>query len=268
VLLTLDNLYPLEHWGELFRSRDVFVRLDPGAGRGHHRHVQTAGNQSKFGIPIPELPRLRQLADRHGARVVGLHVHAGSGILDPGHWSEMATLLAETAAGMPDVRVLNLGGGLGVPDTGGEPALDLAAIDAALARVQAAYPDFALWLEPGRYIVAAAGVLLARVSQTKGKGEVRYVGVNTGMNSLIRPALYGAYHEIANLSRLGEPAVHLTDVVGPTCETGDVLGAERLLPEAREHDVIAIATAGAYGRVMSSSYNLREPAVELVLPVS
>jgi len=92
------------------------------------------------------------------------------------------------------------------------------------------------------------------------------VGVTTGMNSLIRPALYGAYHEIVNLSRLGEPAMHLTDVVGPICETGDVLGTERLLPESRENDVMAIATAGAYGRVMSSTYNLREPAVELVLP--
>ena len=116
--------------------------------------------------------------------------------------------------------------------------------------------------------ILSAGVLLARVTQTKGKGEVGYVGINTGMNSLIRPALYGAFHEIVNLSRVGEPATQLTDVVGPICETGDYLGVERLMPPAEENDVILIANAGAYGRVMSSHYNLREPAIEIVMPAA
>jgi diaminopimelate decarboxylase/aspartate kinase len=131
--------------------------------------------------------------------------------------------------------------------------------------LKAAYPQYELWLEPGRYVVAEAGVLLANVTQTKGKGDVRYVGIATGMNSLIRPALYGAYHEIANLTRLGEPSAHIVNVVGPICETGDKLGTDRLLPECNEGDVLLIANAGAYGRVMSSNYNLRAPAPEFVL---
>jgi diaminopimelate decarboxylase/aspartate kinase len=114
-------------------------------------------------------------------------------------------------------------------------------------------------------MVAAAGVLLARVTQLKGKGAVRYLGVATGMNSLIRPALYGAHHEIHNLSRLDQSGEHMFTIVGPICETGDVLGRDRLLPPSREGDVLLIANAGAYGRVMSSSYNLREPAPELTL---
>jgi len=122
-----------------------------------------------------------------------------------------------------------------------------------------------VWLEPGRYLVAEAGVLLARVTQLKSKGEQHYLGLATGMNSLIRPALYGAYHRIVNLSRLSEkPSVRYT-VVGPICESGDVLGESRMLPPAQEGDVMLIANAGAYGRVMASHYNRRAPAEELVI---
>jgi diaminopimelate decarboxylase/aspartate kinase len=103
------------------------------------------------------------------------------------------------------------------------------------------------------------------VTQVKGKGDMRYVGVGTGMNSLIRPALYGAYHEIVNLTRAAEPATDTVTVVGPICETGDRLGSDRLLPPTREGDVILVANAGAYGYVMSSPYNRREVAREVVI---
>jgi diaminopimelate decarboxylase/aspartate kinase len=197
--------------------------------------------------------------------VIGLHAHTGSGILKADNWEDVARTLAELAAEFPDVTYLDVGGGLGVPEKPGQRALDMAKLDASLAAIRAAAPDYELWLEPGRYIVAEAGVLLATVTQVKGKGEVQYVGVSTGMNSLIRPALYGAYHEIVNLSRLDEPAEQVVNVVGPNCETGDRLGNDRLLPGCREGDVLLIATAGAYGYVMSSHYNLREPATEFVV---
>jgi diaminopimelate decarboxylase/aspartate kinase len=127
------------------------------------------------------------------------------------------------------------------------------------------HPKLAFWLEPGRYLVAQAGVLLAQVTQIKGKGEVKYVGVATGMNSLIRPALYGAHHDIVNLSRSNEPATELVNIVGPICESGDQLGNDRLLPVSQEGDVLLIANAGAYGFAMSSHYNLRDPAEEIVI---
>ena len=131
--------------------------------------------------------------------------------------------------------------------------------------IKAAYPQFELWLEPGRYLVADAGVLLARVTQLKRKGDYRYVGVDTGMNSLIRPALYDAWHEIVNLSRCDEAADTLYQVVGPICESGDVLGSNRRLPECADGDVLLIAQAGAYGAAMASHYNLRAPAAEVVI---
>ena len=120
-------------------------------------------------------------------------------------------------------------------------------------------------IEPGRYISAESGVLLARVTQLKHTPDARFVGINTGMNSLIRPALYGARHEIVNLTRLDEDAVYIADIVGPICESADKLGGQRLLPETEEGDVMLIGNGGAYGRVMASAYNMREPAGEAVI---
>lgn len=265
VWVTLDNLHPLREWGEIFAGRELFLRLDTGQGRGHHEHVRTAGIHSKFGIPLFELDEVRDLAAQHGARIVGLHAHIGSGILQADNWRDIAATLVGAARSFPDVRMLDLGGGLGVPEKPGQDVLDMPGLDTSLAEFKSEYPEYELWLEPGRYVVAEAGVLLACVTQTKGKGDVRYVGVSTGMNSLIRPALYGAYHEIANLSRLSESTDHVVNVVGPICETGDKLGTDRLLPDCREGDVLLIANAGAYGYVMSSRYNLREPALEIAI---
>jgi diaminopimelate decarboxylase/aspartate kinase len=220
---------------------------------------------SKFGVPLFEMEELGELVENAGARVVGLHAHTGSGILTPDNWRDTGASLLQIARQFPDVRYLDLGGGLGVPEKPGQKPLDMAALDEVLSEIKSAHPDYELWLEPGRYLVAQGGVLLAQVTQLKGKGEVQYVGVSTGMNSLIRPALYGAYHEIANLSRLTEPATRVVNVVGPNCETGDRLGSDRLLPDSKEGDVMLIANAGAYGYVMSSHYNLREPAREFLI---
>ncbi len=156
-----------------------------------------------------------------------------------------------------------MGGGLGVPENASQHSLDVQAINNSLLQAKSAFPDIQIWMEPGRFLVAEAGVLLARVTQVKSKNEVNFIGIETGMNSLIRPALYGSYHEIVNLTRLDEAPALTAHIVGPICESGDVLGYSRILPKTREGDVILIANTGAYGRVMSSHYNLREPAREI-----
>lgn len=266
ITVTIDNLHPLEAWPELFSGQGVFLRLDPGQGGGHHEHVRTAGVASKFGIAPGQLDRLSELLAKAGATVLGLHAHKGSGIRGAGTWSDTALFLATAAERFPSVKVLNLGGGFAVAEKPGQLGLDILAVGESLAKFKAAYPEFEIWLEPGRFLVASAGVLLATVTQLKDKGEVRYVGIDAGMNSLIRPALYGAYHEIVNLTRIDERPTELLSVVGPICESGDTFGHARYLSGCREGDVLLIATAGAYGRVMSSWYNLREPAQERLLP--
>ncbi len=265
LLVTLDNLYPLQAWPELFAGRRIFVRMDPGQGRGHHEHVKTAGVHSKFGVPLFEVDELEKLTQKIGVDVVGIHAHSGSGVQDPEAWRSVAVQLVGIAQRFPNVSAIDLGGGIGVAEKPGDRPFDLQKLDELLTEVRETYPQYAIWMEPGRYLVARAGVLLTHVTQIKGKGDMRYIGVGTGMNSLIRPALYGAYHEIVNLTRAGEAPSETATIVGPICETGDRLGTDRLLPPSREGDVILIANAGAYGYVMSSHYNRREVAPEVVI---
>jgi diaminopimelate decarboxylase/aspartate kinase len=262
---TLDALHPLQQWPELFANREIMLRVDLGRGLGHHDKVRTGGAGSKFGLPLEQLDAFVALAAKNRTRIVGLHAHLGSGILEAGHWAEVYGQLASLAEKIGSVAYLNLGGGLGVPSHPGEAELDLAALDAGLNAVRQAYPQYRLWLEPGRWLVADAGVLLARTTQVKRKGALNYLGCDAGMHALIRPALYDAWHEIVNLSRLDEAATTLYQVVGPICESGDVLGADRRMPEASEGDVLLIAQAGAYGESMSSHYNLRDLAQPAVI---
>ena len=264
VPVTLDALHPLQHWPDLFARREIMLRVDLGRGLGHHDKVRTGGSDSKFGLPLEHLDAFMELARRHDVRITGLHAHLGSGIMDASHWPTVCGQLASIAERVGSVRTLNLGGGLGVPSHPGEAELDIAAVDAALAEVKRTYPQYELWLEPGRWLVADAGVLLAHVTQTKRKGTIDYLGCDAGMHVLIRPALYDAWHEIVNLSRLGASADIVYQVVGPICESGDVLGVDRHLPRSEEGDVLLIAQTGAYGESMSSRYNLRalaEPAI-------
>lgn len=263
--LTLDSLHPLQHWPELFKDKDVIIRLNPDRPRGHHQHVKTAGPKAKFGIPLDQLDLLKARVEASGVNVIGFHCHAGSGVTEPDHWKELGAILAKAAAHFPEIRILNVGGGLGIPESADAPILDLELVDQNLADLRKAVPDYQIWMEPGRYLVAEAGVLLTPVTQIKMSFSTRFIGTGTGMNSLIRPALYGARHEIYNLTKLDEAASGLASIVGPICESADLLGADRLLPDTEEGDVIIITETGAYGRVMSSHYNLREPAGELVI---
>ncbi|MFT3905029.1 MAG: bifunctional aspartate kinase/diaminopimelate decarboxylase [Steroidobacteraceae bacterium] len=265
VHVTIDNLFVLQEWGEDFRGREVLVRVDTGTGRGHHHHVRTAGAHAKFGVPHEDMDALLALAAKLQVRVVGLHAHTGSGVFDTRNWSDTGEQLLALAQKCADLKYVDLGGGLGVPDGHDQPGVDLDKLEIALAALRQVHPRVELWMEPGRYFVAGAGVLLARVTQCKAKDDIRYVGIATGMNSLIRPALYGAWHEIVNLTRIDEPATQVANVVGPICESADFLGHDRLLPPCQSGDVLLIANAGAYGRSMSSQYNLRAPAGDLLI---
>jgi diaminopimelate decarboxylase/aspartate kinase len=147
----------------------------------------------------------------------------------------------------------------------GHDGIDLAALDAGVGRLKQRFPGIDFWMEPGRFLVARAGVLVAVVTQLKRKGDEQYVGIATGMNSLIRPALYGAHHDIRNLTRLTEPLNQKVTIVGPICESADQLGSDRWFPPTQEGDVVLIANCGAYGFVMASNYNRRPPAAEFLI---
>lgn len=262
--VTIDGPDVLRQAPEVFRGRALALRLDPGTGLGHHDKVRTAGAGQKFGHPVDALDEVAEALRQLDATLVGLHAHVGSGVLDPDAWSHTARTLAQARVVFPTVRWIDVGGGLGVVERPGQDPLDLAAMDAALAQTPG-LEGVDLRIEPGRYLVSEAGVLLLPVTQVRRKGGVTFVGCAAGMNALIRPALYGAWHGIHNLSRLDQPPGDPVDVVGPICETGDILGRGRHLPETHPGDILVVENVGSYGQVMASRYNLREIPDQVVL---
>ncbi|HEU4773076.1 MAG TPA: bifunctional aspartate kinase/diaminopimelate decarboxylase [Lysobacter sp.] len=266
VTVTLDNVEALHRWPDLFRGRTIWLRLDLGRGDGHHEKVRTGGIAAKFGLPLAKFDEFLDRAHQLDIRISGLHAHLGSGIEDPRHWREVYANLAGLADEAGNVESIDIGGGLPVPYTPDAQDFDLAAWRDGLDEIKAAYPRYALVIEPGRYLVAEAGVLLLSVTQVVEKDGVHRVGCDAGMNALLRPAMYDAWHGIHNLSRWNDTDARAFEVVGPVCETGDVLGHSRLLPSATaEDDVMLVADTGAYGMTMANTYNLRAlPAEDII----
>jgi len=265
LFVTIDNPSLMYENPDVFKNQEVILRLDPGHGSGHHRYVRTAGSHSKFGIPAADIEPIAQWCKEHAVKVIGLHAHSGSGILDHNNWPRIADYLGSCLSFFPDANIINVGGGLGIRENPGDLGLDLTALNTALLTFKKSHPGISLWMEPGRFLVAHCGVLMAKVTQTKWKGNHGYIGIETGMNSLIRPALYGAWHNIVNLSKLEQNAEYTATVVGPMCESGDLLGIDRKMPKTLVGDTLLIANTGAYGAVMASHYNLRQPAQEIVI---
>ena len=266
--VTLDNVEALQQWPEVFRGRRLWLRVDLGRGDGHHDKVKTGGKTSKFGLPLAKLDAFLAAARAVEARIVGLHAHLGSGVESAQHWNQIADELGGLADQIGTIETIDIGGGLPIPYAEGDEPFDLAAWGEGLAAIKAAYPGYQLVIEPGRYLVAEAGALLARVTQVVEKLGIRRVGSDAGMHTLVRPALYDAWHDVANLTRLDDEAQEPFDVVGPICESSDIFGKRRKLPSATaEGDVLLFSDAGAYGFVMASHYNLRGLPAEDVIEV-
>ena len=266
VNVTIDSLSSLQQWPDLFADRNIILRIDPGFGQGHHAKVRTGGKEAKFGLAVNDVPAFEAEVKKLNSRIVGLHSHIGSGIVDAQHWATVYAQLAAIADRLGTVSSIDVGGGIAIPYKYEDAEFDLQAYGAVLAELKLAYPQYQCWVEPGRFMVAQAGVLLTKVTQTNSKQGVRRIGLDAGMNALMRPALYDAWHEIVNLSRLHEPDGAVAEIVGPICESSDVLGHRRCLPNTTsENDIVVIANAGAYGYVMANRYNLRElPQEEII----
>lgn len=268
VLLNIGELSRLEAYGRAFPGSEVCVRLNPQIGAGHHEHVITAGSRSKFGIPVDQVPALRSILKTHDLRLVGLHQHIGSGIPDIETLWDAVSVILEKAREFAGLRFVNLGGGLGIPYREDQAPLNLEGFSERFGNAIRSFHEETgaeVWLEPGRFYVAEAGVLLASVTTIKDNGDRVFVGIDSGMNHLLRPAMYGSYHEILNLSN-PDGAALTCDIVGNICETGDTFARDRSIPQPREGDCLAILDAGAYGYAMSSEYNLRPRPAEVWVP--
>ena len=266
VNVTVDNVELLRQWPEIFRGRTLWLRIDLGHGDGHHAKVNTGGKEAKFGLSTQRVEEFIDVARSLGVRITGLHAHLGSGIETTAHWKLVVDESAGFARRIGSIEVLDIGGGLPIAYSADDEPFDLDAWAEGLAQIKAVHPAFRLAIEPGRFLVAESGVVLTRATQVVEKEGVHRVGLDAGMNALIRPALYDAWHDIVNLARLDEDFDTDFDVVGPICESSDIFGNRVKLPAATAPgDAMVIADAGAYGFSMANTYNLRAlPAEDLL----
>jgi diaminopimelate decarboxylase len=252
----------------------VAVRVNPDVSAKTHPYISTGLHQHKFGVPIPEARTLYALAARQPyLNVSGVSVHIGSQITDVGSFQAALERVADLVRALReqghDIRYIDAGGGLGISYEGAQGNFEkqiAAYARAVLAPLRGL--KLHLLLEPGRSIVGPAGVLLTRVLYRKTNNHKRFLIVDAAMNDLLRPSLYGAYHEIVPLCRAPNResrATEITDVVGPICETGDFFARDRKLPRVSESDLLAILDVGAYGSVLGSNYNTRGRAAEVLV---
>jgi diaminopimelate decarboxylase len=270
--INVESVPELIALGEVAAARrlraPVALRVNPDVGADTHDKISTGRRHDKFGIAYDQALEAYDMARRlAGIELVGLHLHIGSQILSLAPFEaayrrgiELARALG--AAGI-ELRRLDLGGGFGVPYRA-EPPLDLGAYAALIRRLTAGL-DAELVFEPGRYLVADAGVLLSRVLYVKQGGERPCVILDAGMNNLLRPALYDAYHPIWPVAQSAATLRSAVDVVGPICETTDVFARARDLPPLHAGDLVVFTGAGAYGAVMASDYNSRPRAAEVMV---
>ncbi|MDZ4851823.1 MAG: diaminopimelate decarboxylase [Pirellulaceae bacterium] len=269
----------IDQLGEIFPGATITLRINPGFGHGHSQKTNTGGPQSKHGIWIDQVDDCLRRADRHNIVVTGLHMHIGSGT-DLEHLSQVCASLEKVAIDIGrTLQTISAGGGLPVPYRSGQSYVDLAQYyslwDATRNRLQDQFGHpLQLEIEPGRYLVAESGFLIAEIRAIKEMGENTFYLLDTGFNDLARPILYGSYHPISIAHRTPPAASKEIDVVvgGPLCESGDIFTQEeggfvskRTLPTASVGDLLVLEVAGAYGFVMASNYNSRCRAEEVLL---
>jgi diaminopimelate decarboxylase len=285
IVINVNSISEIDRILALDLPNPIALRVNPNVGAGHHVDVVTAGGGVKFGIDLAQIDDARMIVEDSGRKIVGLHAHIGSGIEEVEPLLESARRLLQLSGDFPNLRWLNFGGGISVPyrpDDSEFPieeyGREMAHIAGGLLRAR----DLKAILEPGRYVVAESGVLLARVTAKRISGGWWWIGCDTGFNHLVRPSKYGAYHHIVNAARGSRFALrnsydetHLPEeaiVAGNLCESGDVFTRDaegnvipRRLDRTAVGDLLAFCDAGAYGFSMASHYNARLLPAEVLV---
>ncbi len=276
IVINVNSMSEIDRVLSVDLENPIALRVNPDVGAGHHSDVITAGDSVKFGIDLAEINEARILVEDAGRKVVGLHSHIGSGIDRIAPLIQAARALLELAPGFPNLRWINFGGGISTPYKPADSEFPIDEYGAELARVAGAMMrarDLTAILEPGRYVVASSGTLLARTTSRRISAGVDWIGCDTGFNHLVRPSKYGAYHHIINASRGSEASLRgswrdeatreKVVVAGNLCESGDVFtrvegrAQTRTIDRVEVGDLLAFCDAGAYGFSMASHYNAR-----------
>ena len=276
ITVNVDSLSQLDRLLKIKVPEVLSVRVNPEIGAGHHDHCITAGKNTKFGLWETDAVNAYKTAKDAGVERFGIHMHVGSGVLTVEPFVLALDKLLSIAKRVHDevglsFEFVDMGGGIGVPYKPEDNELDLAAFsEKVLDLFKRRVDEYGLGepffcVEPGRYLVCDASILLTRVNTVKATPFKRFVGVDAGFNTLVRPTMYGSYHHVLVANNLDASEEETYDVVGPICESGDILAKDRRLPKVQEGDLLAVLNAGAYGYAMSSQYNARPRAAEVLV---
>jgi diaminopimelate decarboxylase len=268
VKINIDAIPMLENWGLHHKEVPVCIRINPHLMAGGNEKISVGHIDSKFGISIHQLPHALRVVESQGLKVEGLHMHTGSDILDVDVFIRGAEILFEAARKFPDLQYIDLGSGFKVPYKPDDIETDVEELGEKLSKRFTEFcaeygRELTLMFEPGKFLVSESGYLFAQCTLVKQTTSTIFVGLNTGLNHLIRPMFYGSYHKIVNVT---EPQFkpRIYTVVGNICET-DTFGSDRRIPEVVEGDILCFYNAGAYGWMMASNYNSRPRPAEVLV---
>lgn len=276
-LVSVDSLSQIETVCTLNRNGKIMVRFNPGIGAGHSAKVITGGKETKFGVDPEKLPQVLELLSKHNVKLTGINHHIGSLFMDGASYIDAAKILLKLATMLPhldDLEIIDFGGGFGIPyeKYANAPRFNLETFGTLLDKTLTNWSEKysykgVFYLEPGRYIVAEAGLVLGTVHATKTNGSTRYVGTDIGFNVLARPMLYDSFHDVEIYRKNGQEDKNFVEqtIVGNICESGDILAKKRSLPSIKDGDIVAMLDAGAYGFVMSSTYTSRLRPAEVLI---
>tara|TARA_R110002012_G_scaffold114079_2_gene260550 strand:- start:188133 stop:189341 length:1209 start_codon:yes stop_codon:yes gene_type:complete len=269
LMINIDNIAILEQFGHRYHnSVPVCIRLNPHIMAGGNSKISTGHIDSKFGISILQMRHLLRVIENYNINVIGLHIHTGSDILDSEVFLRGTDLIFEAAEDFPNIDFIDFGSGFKVAYKDGDITTDIEELGKEVSKRFKEFckkrgKDLELWFEPGKFLVSEAGYFLSKVNVIKTTPATVFVGLDTGMNHLLRPMMYDAYHQIENISNPSDTQRVYT-VVGYICET-DTFGTDRRLSEVKQGDIIAIKNAGAYGFSMASNYNSRYRPAEVMV---
>jgi len=268
VKINVDAIPMLENWGLHHKNVPICLRINPHLMAGGNEKISVGHIDSKFGISIHQMPHVLRVVESQGLIIEGLHMHTGSDILDVDVFLRGADILFEAARKFPHLKYIDLGSGFKVPYKPDDIETDVEELGEKLSQkfsefCQEIGHELTLMFEPGKFLVSEAGYLFAKCTLVKQTTSTVFVGLDTGLNHLIRPMFYGSYHKIVNVT---EPTFkpRIYTVVGNICET-DTFAVDRRIAEVVEGDIIGFYNAGAYGWMMASNYNSRPRPAEVLL---
>ena len=274
VKISVDSVSQLKTFGRINPGGKVAFRLNPGVGAGHHEKVTTAGQKTKFGIEMNNIPEVKKIIKEYNLKLIGINQHIGSLFMNGEAYLESTGNILSIARQFDSLEFIDLGGGFGIPynKQADEPRLDLKELGGKLSVIIHEWvldygKEIEFKIEPGRYIVAESSILLGKVNAVKTNYNIKYIGTDLGFNVLIRPVMYDSHHDIEIYRENDIPSIkeETVNIVGNICETGDIIARDRKLPEIIENDILGVLDSGAYGFSMSSNYNCRLKPAEVLI---